>query len=484
MALALQRQGSSIVGGGNGRGTVAQVTQAADLLRPLAYGAQPSRRVQQLYADTLNYVSHTQPPAAGEASCEEARKMLAGLGARDLSDLNATASYADVTDSEARHLLSLGRLDEARQKEMEVYGLAEKALAHRPADLHALADRSWAAELIGSLADRQHDDATAADYANRTVQASEDEVRFNPSDLGPWQRWTVALSEVADRQFERGEVANAIATLRSLLALEQDKRLPSRLGPTVWYQWIQFARLQAATGNAAGVAQALKGYERDATEYAAQFDAGDARRQLLGEPAKSLSGSLELLQGNAQKALDSATAVLPRITATKAASDNINGTAMRDNFLRGNLATATTAALRLGRHAQAEAFGRRWLAVPPDVRSEDDPLVQKSMARTTLAHAVALQGRNDEARKILQPALAYYRQEQQAGAHGTAFRHDFGYALYVDAITAATDAAGRAQRSDDLKQAASLLDGTSAEARQMAEMRRVSTLVASAAATR
>jgi tetratricopeptide (TPR) repeat protein len=483
LALALESQGSSIVGGGNGRGTVAQVTQAANLLRPLAYGTKPTRRVRQLYADTLNYVSHTQPPAMGVASCEEARKMLVGLGALDLSDLDATASYADITDSEARHLLTLGRLAEAQQKELQVYALAEKVLARRPADLHALADRSWAAELIGSLAERQHDASTAADYANRTVQAGEDEVRFNPSDLGPWQRWTVGLSEVADRQFERGEVANAMATRRSLLALEHDKRLPSSLGPVVWYQWIGLARMQAATADTIGAAQSLKGYARDATEFAAQFAVDDPRRRLLAEPAKILSGSLKLLEGDPQAALDITTSVLPGISAITVAPENINGTAMKDNFLRANLAAATTAAIRLGRNAQAEALGRRWLAVAPDARSEDDPLQQKSAARAALAHAVAVQGRGEEARKILQPALAYYRREQQAGAGETSFRHDLGYALYVDAIASPKDASGRTQRRADLKEAAMLLDGIAPEARQLAEMRRLSGLVASAASS-
>src|SRR6476661_3987829 len=133
-----------------------------------------------------------------------------------------------------------------------------------PIRRRATCSRSCAAELIGALAGRQHDAATAADYANRTVQAAEDEVRFNPSDLGPWQRWTVALGDVADRQFERGEIANAIATRRRLLDLEHDPRLPSSLGPMVWYQWIANARLQAATGDAAAAAQSLKGYIRDA----------------------------------------------------------------------------------------------------------------------------------------------------------------------------------------------------------------------------
>ena len=467
LALALESQGSSIVGGGNGRGTAAQIVRAADLLRPLAYGPNPTRRVRQLYADTLNYLSHTQPPAMGVASCEEARKILAGLGALNLSDLNASASYADVTDSEARHLLSLGRIAQAQQTEQQVYDLAEKVLQRRPADLHALADRSWAAELIGALAGRQHDAATAADYANRTVQAAEDEVRFNPSDLGPWQRWTVALGDVADRQFERGEIANAIATRRRLLDLEHDPRLPSSLGPVVWYQWIANARLQAATGDAAAAAQSLKGYIRDASEFAAQFAADDPRRKLLAQPGQPLGSFVQLLEGDPRGAMANATALLPRINAIQVPADNINGVGLKGNLLRGALSTAATAAIQLGDAAKAEQFARQWLAVAPDTRSENDPLDDASHARATLAHALVLQGRAGEGHDALQPALAYYRREQQAGARDTPFLHDFAYALYVDAMASPGDAAGRAQRDRDLGQAQTLLAGLSQEAQRM-----------------
>ncbi|HET9835964.1 MAG TPA: hypothetical protein VFP88_06460, partial [Rhodanobacteraceae bacterium] len=481
LALTLESQGSSIVGGGNGRGTMAQLIQASDLLRPLVYGSAPSRRVRQLYADTLNYLSHAQSPQAGVASCEEGRKVLAGLGALELSDLNATSSYADITDSEAREVLVLGQVAKSRALEQQVYDLAEKVLAQRPGDLHALSDRSWAAELIGTLADRQHDDATAAEYADRTVQAGEDEVRFNPSDLGAWQRWSVGLEEVADRQLERGDVTKAIATMRSLLALEQDKRLPSSLGRTVWYEWIQLAHLQAQTGDSAGATQSLAYFARDVGELLAPLAADDVRRKLLANLG-GIKAGLQLDEGQAQAALATAAATIADIDPVTV-QPHSTGYLLKRNMLGGNLLIASAAAIRLGRYAQAEALARRWLAVPADPTSEADPQITSSRARVYLAHAIALQSRTGEAQKILQPALDFYRREQQAGARGTTFRHDYAYALYVSAIAASTDATGQAQRKKALAEAATLIAGASAEAQRMADMRQVSGLIASAGAS-
>ena len=105
------------------------------------------------------------------------------------------------------------------------------------------------------------------------------------------------------------------------------------------------------------------------------------------------------------------------------------------------------------------------------------------MIRSVLADAVAMQGRDDEAQKTLQPALAYYREQQQAGAHGTTFRHDYAYALYVGAISQPDDAVGRKQRSADLDQAGKLIDGASKEAQQLADMRWVSSSIAAARAS-
>jgi hypothetical protein len=480
LALTLESRGYSIVGSsGGGLGTVAQLVQSADLLRPLVYGPHPSRQVRQLYAQDLNILSHAQPPKTGVASCDEARKLLVGMGALDLSDLNATASYADVADSEARELLTLGRITDAQKLEQQVYDLAEKVLMQRPGDLHALADRSWAAELIGTLADRQHDYATGAEYANRTVQAGEDEVRFNPSDLGGWQRWAVGLRQVSDQQFERGEVAKAIVTMQSLLALENDKRLPSRLGPLVWFQWIDLANLQAQTGDSAAAAQSLKNFARDVGEVIAPLAADDTRRKLLVDPGQSLEAALQLAEGAPQGAFRNASEVINRIEAIKTPRGT-SGYLLKRNLLGGMLDTASAAALRLGHYTHAESLARRWLALPVNPTSEADARNDSSRARATLAQAIAMQGRNQEAKRILQPALAYYTSEQKAGADGTTFRHDYAYALYVSAIAEPNDAAATRQREAALNQSAALIGGASPEAQKMADMRRVSGLISAA----
>ncbi|HST28750.1 MAG TPA: hypothetical protein VLK26_10325 [Rudaea sp.] len=480
LALALYEQGSSVIRGG--RGTAVQLQQAADLLRPLVYGADPSQRVRQLYGDDLNFLSHTQSNTKAVETCEEARKVLTGIGALDLSNLNAASSYADTADSEARFLMALGKSDEAQKLEQQVYDLAEKVLAQRPSDQHSLLNRVLAAGLLSDLAQRRHDDATAADYARHAVQASEDWVRSDPSNLEAWWYWTTVLRGTADEQFDRGEVANAIATMHSLFALEQDKRLPSSLGPRIWYQWLGLADMQARAGDAAAAAQSMKSFAHDTDEYTAQLGVDDVRRTLLALVDQGLSdANLQLFEGTPKVALATAVAAVAHVEPIKVPAENTTGVNMRINMLRSNLGVAARAAIQLGDYAQAEALARRWSQVPPSPFDNRDPRELKSIIDAILANAIALQGRNEEANKILQPALAYYREEQQAGAHGTNFRRDFAYALYVDASTASADVVGRAQRKAALVEAASQIAAASAEAQKLVDMRHVSGLIAAAA---
>jgi tetratricopeptide (TPR) repeat protein len=402
------------------------------------------------------------------------------LGALDLTDLNAAGSYADTADSEARHLLSLGRVAEAKQLETEVYEIAEKVLLQRPNDLHALSDRSFAAELLGRLAARMHDSASALDYARRAALSGENEVRFNPADVGAWQRWSLALRALSDRQFDNGDIAGATATLRSVLALEDDKRRPSSLGPILWYHWIGLAFLEAETGSSAAASAAVEAFKRDAAELVAQLSAEDAKRPLLVDPGQGLVAWIQFLEGSSQEALTNVTAVIARMSKVETPAKDIGAMALRSNIMRGNYDTGAQAAIRLGRYRDAEGYAHKLLDVPLDPTSEEDPGRRTSHGQAVLAHAIAMQGRGEEALATLAPALAYYREQQRAGATDTEFRFDLAYALLVDALARSDSAAERAHRAASLDEATRVLDGASEQARQMASFRRMASLIAEA----
>jgi hypothetical protein len=146
------------------------------------------------------------------------------------------------------------------------------------------------------------------------------------------------------------------------------------------------------------------------------------------------------------------------------------------------LITEGIAQIRLGRYADAERAATERAGLPPNRFSEADPEDDRSRARVMRAHAVAKQGRNDEARKLVQPEIEYYRRAQQHGGKGLSFQRDLAYALYVNAIAQPGDPAGRAKKDANLAEAAQLIAGLSSEARQLMELREISGLIAAARA--
>ncbi len=469
----------SAVGGGSS----APMDQAAALLRPLVNGANPSHRVRQLYADTLNIICLNQRPQQGLATCDEALRTLAGLGALDLSDLNAAASWADTADTKSGELQALGRIDEAEKLEQQVFAMTEKVLARRPGDLHSLEDRFFAVKRLGDLAAGRHDAAAAAKHADEAVQAAEDWVRFDPSSVDAWGRLAQARTQVATFQFERGEVSTSIATLRAALALAQDPRSPKPLAAVTWYIRLNLARAIAENGEA-GAEQSAQTAVRDLQSLMADRPPGSPQRRLAATNLPLALGDIKLSQGALQPALAEATEARATIQPIEVPSTDAGATRWKNQNLADGLNVATRAAMRLGHYAQAEALARQWLAIIPNAAAtQTDPKPRESRARFVLAQAIAMQGRNDEAQKVLQPALAWYDQQQKAGATGTTFRHDYAYALYVSAISQPGTANGRKLRDAALTEAAQQIAGASAEAQRLTSMRYVAGLIAKARST-
>ena len=477
LALATYDMGSTGNTGGAGRSDKQMLDKAAGLLRAMAHAPDGPRQAKLIYANTLNYLSHAQPDKnLGVANCEEARAILKGMGALDLRDLDAASAYADVADSEARHLLVIDRVEDAEKLEKEVFDLAEKVLAQRPNDLRSLSNRYYAAQLLGSLSMRRHDPVAAINFAERASLAGEDLVRFNPADLASWQFWAGGKGQRADMELEQGEVEKSMTSMRDALALAQDPRAPSSLGPVIWTRWGTLAGLQARTGDMAAAEKSLQSYVRGRDELIATFVPGDPRRSILATGDQALRGRLEYFHGDYSASLANATAAADALDKIAVPAQNLSMTTPRDNLLRLALRTAAFSALQLGHGAQAEALARRWLAVPPDPSANADPRDESSRAQAAIAHALVMQSKPAEALAAVQPALDYYQGEQKRGAQETSFKTGYAYALYVSAL-ATNDAAAKRRALDA---AAQLIDSTSDEVKNLSDVRDLVGRIASA----
>ena len=447
--------------------TTEDLQQAADLLRPLAHSATGSRNVKLVYADVLNYLSHRQPKSVGIASCEESRALLASMGARELTDLRAASIYADTSDSQARHSVALGRIEEAEQLTREVYDIAEKVLAQRPGDLRSMANRVLAADVLSRLAGRRYDYATAEEYAARAEGAGEDFVRFNPSDLGAWQYWVIGRELVADVRFEQGRIEEAEAALHRTVGLEQDPRKPSSLGPLLWQTWFDLAALQGRSGAPVAAAASIAEGGNAAAMAADLEGEGSPRRTLFGLTAKLSAAGLALWQGQPAAARDRAHALAATVRQVPVDANDTALTSIRANYLRLTLGTEALAALMAADFPTAEAAARERAALPANTLSGLDPQNEVSRSTVMRAHALARQGRREEASGLARAEIERYRDKQQAGAKGLTYTLDLAHALYVAALTEPAPA----RRTALLDEAAGLLRGLPPPVQQFIDVR-------------
>ncbi len=417
------------------------LTTAADLLRPVVAAPDSSPQSRLVYADILNNMSHQQQLETAVATCDEARRVLAGIGALDLSNLNATSVYADTADSQARHLMALGRLDEAAALEQEVYDLAERVLAERPGDLRSMRNRALAADLLGVLAERRHDYVASAMHATKAEAAGENYVRFNPSEMTAWFYWIRGKGQLATALYEQGRMGDTLAMLRSAVALERDSRVPASLGAQLNFTWARITGLEMRLGQQQAAQASFESAVKAHEQFLAQLPEGSVRRAVQALPSDNWRARLELWRGNHEAALARSQAVIERIHGI-----STDGEGPRINEIRR-------------------------LAVPPNLSGDADPEDEISRATVVLAHTVALQGRASEALAMVQSVLDGYRAEQKDGAGGTTFQRDLAYAYYVEALAQPDDATGRARKRASLAEATRALDRMSAEARQLSDHR-------------
>jgi tetratricopeptide (TPR) repeat protein len=458
----------------------ADLPEAAALLRPFATSPDGSRETKIVYADILNYLSHAQARAQAVETCEEARGILAGVGARDLTDLTAASVYADTADSQARHSLDLGRFEDAERLEREVYEIAEAVLARRPGDIRSMKNRALAADLLGRIAMRRGDFATAMDFAKRSEEASEDIVRFNPGDIGSWVYLARANDRVANVLYQQGRLREALAKLESATALAGDERLPPSAAAVFEDLWYQLAELQTALGMRAAAERTLVSAAAATEVGASQFAEGSARRRMtLGRPMAERPW-LALQVGEPAAAYQGFQPVIEELDQLQFPDDDRLGRDIRGDYLSWVLRGQGDAAIQLSRYAEAEALARRRITLPD--AAFGDVVRERADREQQLGLALAKLGRGGEAREALEPALEHHRKRRADGENGTEFHLAFAQALYASAIAQEDDAAGRRARQQALEAATAELDALSDEARQLHAARLLHDWIAAARA--
>jgi serine/threonine protein kinase len=450
--------------------------RGAEVLKPLANSPQGSHRVKLLYADFLNFSCHYQAThEQAVAMCEEALRVLAEVGALDLLDLTAATAWADTADSEARHLVGLGHLEDAERLENQVKSLAERVLTRSPGSLRARYTVAEALQLLKDIATRRFRYAEAAELARQSQAAAEDYVRVNPSDEHGWGLLGIADREAALASLYLGRTAEAVQTTRAIF----DRKLESSGTNTVLElsflgrAFLAFASAQQ--GDRAAAEQALREARRDLDAYKSRVSLTDLIRTSFEQQLEDYARQIKMAFGEDAGVFESARSAVGPMETIRQRSDLPYGAMPR--FWLSHAAMAldemARAALNLKRFNDSEAAARALI----ELRLTSDELpffpLDAHWGRVLLAQAQIGQSRSDEALKTLEPALVHYRSMQVQGAADFPFRQQFARALYVQALAQPADSVGSAHRRDCLNQAAKLLNELPDEARQWHDVKQL-----------
>jgi tRNA A-37 threonylcarbamoyl transferase component Bud32 len=448
------------------------------ILRPFAYSADGSKRLKLEYANLLNFLSLTQPPRRGEATCEEALRIFAGLGTFEFKDLRAASAWADTADSEARGELVIGRADDAERLERQVQSLAEGVLLRRPGDLRARQCVIFAPDLLALIEAGRFHDQEAIRLATRSRQAAEDYIRFNPSDFNGWNLLADEEYDIASLLFRQGRVADALQGARAATQVELDHFNNGGAYPDMGLApWMALIQWEAQRGDLEAARATLEETRRFVAVHPSGTPFPGVSQKDLDEAEEAFAeGSMRRSFGEYPTAFAMATNTLSFLgRLTEISARNKRAQDLVPLYVRYQLQAlddAVLSALSLGRYAEAESLARTQLSVPAQksefelrisLEQPDDPVWEKVLR----AQAQVGLGRKDEAVKTIEPALAQYREMQAKGASYVSFRQRFSRTLYVLALAQPPDAAGIAKRNDALAEAAKLLDELSAEARQL-----------------
>ena len=453
---------------------------AANLLKPFVASGHASRSSKLALADMLQYASLEMTPEEAIANCDESRKILEDMGALSLSDLTAASIYGDVSDTESRSCLSLGRLDDSERLSTTVGEIAEKVLARRPGDLRAMKDRYESPDVLGRVARAREQYAKDEAFQRKALEAARNYTLFNPSDADGWLSLSISSNQIANSLMSQGRVTEAIEQWRRTTENDKDPRNITGSSGNIYYSWRNIARYEAERGHVDAAEKALAELHRASEKFKAQegvdaafAEAADIWQNLYELEILATKGDYESIHTQAL-ALDER---LKKLVPKNALTRNIRTEASRMDHT-----WIAESALRLGRGEEALSVAKGLTDRPDLTQADEKSLVDANVyrAKTRLGQAFIATGQRIEARAPLSEAIAFYRARQGNGASDTRFRQDFGEALYQMARAQDDNEPGRAQRRALLEEAQSMLGGLSPEAQQFRTSRELIASVSTA----
>jgi tetratricopeptide (TPR) repeat protein len=391
--------------------------EALALITPVAQAATATRATRAAYIDVLTrtgygYFALQKYPEALKLETQ-ARALTESMGALDMSDPDMTAFYLEATSWYIGALALSGQMAEARRQGDAAYELGTRLLLRRPGNRLALHAMGVIGSGLLAFALEDLDPRRAAQLGERN-----DALLHTLLDLDPEN--VVALNNLGDTDsntgnafLEAGDLKRAVEYLTR--APDAGAHAAAREGNVGFLlNSITFlgslGSLQAQLGDSAGLTQTLERARAAGARLAKVVPPGTARALLADEGSRALESLNSLMQGNPAQSQR-----LSREAVTRLEHASVEGGSdrqIRESLLGAANGILAMANLELADYPGTEVAAR---AALEHRRASDPPGIlgtQRDLNEVTawLAAALARQGKPEEARALLAPALKLQRE--------------------------------------------------------------------------
>jgi tetratricopeptide (TPR) repeat protein len=444
-------------------------TKAVDIMRPIAEAPGASAGLLFAYAEVLTFFGYGQlaENLNAEAVLTEQKvlKILSGLGAEDMSNIDAAALYTEASGRLAEVLQALGRDEEAGRVSQHALDLDDKVLERRPGNRLALHAQHMNVGVLVIVAADGLQMAELQKMAKRQVETGQALVNLDPGNVASLFNQGAALFAMGDVDVSVGRLADAVPYY--LQALDYRRKTNAQGGAFLMLyinDLSQHADQTAQLGEmatAAKLQQQIPGIQADIINTQGKssmlWTIADAHANYGAAAIALQKDDLAVAQRDAWEAVR-------EMQAGKAAAGFEQVQA--DNALALSAHIAGQADFRLGHYTDAEKAER--IAVDARHRVQDQAVSDRrdiGVKSTWLAMAIAREGRPAEAAKIIAPVVKFDR-EIAARNHGDQYLPvEFAGALYAEALT------DNARAPALLHEAAALIDSVVPAVRAVHDVR-------------
>ncbi len=418
---------------------LATSTKAVGVIKPLAEAPQASAELKFAYAEVLEVHGYGQDASNFHADAllteRKTMQILGALGAEDLSNVDASALFAEASGRLGEALQALGRDEEARSVCQHALDIDDKVLERRPGNRLALHSQQMNIGILTAVALDDLQMAELQKFARRQADASFALLNLDPGNVASQFNLAAALFAMGDVNVSVGRLGDALPFYERGL----EYRLKTKNNGTAFAMFIindlaQHADIAAQIGETAAAAKLLAQISPIESELLADRARNATLLAIAGANEKYGSAAIALQRDDLASARRDSWDAVRGLQASRPLPGFEQNQSDTTLYLAAHV--AGQAGFRLGDYAESERAER--IAIDSRHRTQDQAVFDRrdiAIKSTWLAMAIARQGRRDEAAKIILPVVRFDR-EIAARNHGDQWLPvELAGALYAQALT-------------------------------------------------